>query len=167
MAREDITQPEVLQRIIEHLRAALNLLPTQCVEAIEPSSPPEIARGGDFFITVSPGESFFVEGEQQIDNITEEWSVTVTAYSRIRLDYADTDEKLLRDASRGLLIAKGRILKALVGQDLENDETPAGTFLRQLLFAERCGRPMYDEKKTIGWISIDFGVHYDWDLAGN
>jgi len=164
--REDITQSEVLRLMMEHLRAALNLLPTQCVEAIEPSAPPKIARGGDFFITVSPGDGFFVEGEQAAGNVTEEWTVTVTAYARVRLDYSDTDEKLLRDTSRGLLEAKRRILAALVGRDLNTDDTPAATFLRQLLFAQRCGRPMYDEKETIGWISLDFGVHYDWDLTG-
>lgn len=155
----------MLGRIVEHLRSALKLADSQCVEAIEPDAPPHIARGGDFFITVSPGDGMFIDGEQQIGNITEEWSVAVTAYSRIRLDPSDTDEKLLRDTARGLLEAKRLILKALVGQDLTDADDSTDTFLRQLLHAERCGRPRYDDKQNIGWLSIDFGVHYDWELT--
>jgi hypothetical protein len=166
MAREDITQEEVLGQVVEHLRAALHLGPTQCVEAIEPSAPPGIARGGEFWVTVSPNEGQFPEGEQAPGNITEEWGVTVTAYSRIRLDPTDTDEKLLRDAARGLLEAKRRILAAMVGQDLQSDRTPPTAFLRNLVYASYCSRPQYDDAKNVGWISVDFGIHFDWDLSG-
>jgi len=162
MARLDIQQDEVIERIVARLLAYLELGTRQVFETLEPLAPPTIPKGGPYFVTVSPGEGDFIEGEQAPGNITEEWYVTVTAYSRIRLDSTDHDQKLLRDASRGLLILKKKLLAALVGQDIT--DTGGDTFLRQLLFAKRAERPRHDRDKGIAWISVTFGVHFDWEL---
>lgn len=164
MARVDVTQETVLKRIVVRLRRQLRLNRSRCYETLEPEAPAIQPVGGGHFVTVAPGDGQFVEGEQAPPNVTEEWSVLVTVYTRIKLDRLNSDQELLRDASRGLLVLKRKILKALVGHDLT---TRAGdTFLRQLLFARHCNRPQHDSERHIGWITIEFGVPFDWELQG-
>ena len=124
-------------------------------------APPIIPPGGDYFVTVAVSHSTFAESEQVAGNITEEATVTVTGYSRIKLDPV-SDTNLLQDASRGLFFIKKKILKALVGQDLLD---PNGcTFLRELVLARSSGQPNYDPDKGIGWVSIDFAISWDWKI---
>jgi hypothetical protein len=167
MARIDVDQAVVLERIVARLRSALSLNERQVYETLSPDFLPRIPTGGDFFVAVSPLDGTFIDGEQVEDNITEEWGVAVTAYTRIRLDSTDRDEKMLRDASRGLLTIKKRILRALVGQDLKTDE--GSEFLRDLLFARHCRQPdaaeIPDGKIPVGRITLEFGVHFDWELS--
>jgi len=163
MPRVDVTQDAVLNRLVEHLREALGLDKRQVYETLEPTAPPIIPKGGPYFVTVAPGAGQFVTGEQQIHNVTEEWSVVVTGYTRIKLDSTDHDEKVLRDAKRGLLEIKRLLLKALVGQDLTTKYSEE--FLRNLLYARNVTNPQHDRTKGIGWISIEFGVDFDWDLT--
>jgi len=160
--RVDVTQTDVLELVVKHLREQLELNERTCWETIEPLAV-QIPRGGPFFVTVAPGEGQFEPGEQAPRNITEEWSITVTGYTRPKVDSTDHDEKLLRDAARGLLVVKHKILKALVGEDIQNKNRDE--FLRQLLYAQHSSRPQFDKEKGIGWISIDFGVEFDWDLV--
>ncbi len=163
MARVDVTQATVLERMLAYLRSALNLNDRQCYECLQPDAPPRVPVGGECFVSVSPGEGEFIGGEQICENLTEEWTVTVTAYARIQLDSSDHDEKVLRDAGRGLLILKEKILRTLVGQDLITLD--GDTFLRNLLFAQHATRPAHDRDQGIAWISLTFGVHFDWDLT--
>jgi len=162
--RIDVTQETVLEAVVDQLRTQLGLNRRTCWETLEPLAP-KIPKSGEFFVTVSPGPGQFVEGEQQVGNITEQWTITVTAYSRIKLDSTDHDEKLLRDARRGLLQAKRKILQSLVGQDIQDPDRDV--FLRQLLYAISCSRPEHDSSKHIAWISLEFGVDFDWDLTGD
>ena len=166
MARVDLTQDLVLERIVAHLRGELKLNDRTCYETFDPLSP-RIPKGGDFFVTAAPGDGVFVEGEQAVDNVTEQWDVIVTAYSRIRLDSADHDQRLLHNPRRGLFELKRKILKALVGQDptYKTDE-----FLRNLLYAKRSPRPQAVEiagakNSGLALISVVFGVDWDWDLT--
>ena len=165
MARSDITQSNVLTSIVAILRNALSLSDRQCFETLEPLAPPVIPKGGDFFVTVAPGEGIFVDGEQAAGNCTEEWSVIVTGHSRIVVDSADHDEKLLQDTTRGLLVLKARILAALVGAE----PTSGGNeFVRDLVFAQRAERPQAGFMKNsanVASLSIYFGVNFDWDLT--
>lgn len=164
MPRIDIDQATVLKLIGKALRAALNLNDRQVYETLSPDYLPRIPKGGDYFVAISPLDGAFHEGEQVPGNLTEEWGVAVTAYTRIKLDSTDHDEHLLRDASRGLLVLKGKILAALVGQDPATEE--GDTFLRQLLFARSCRQPAVGElpetKTSIGLVTIEFGVNFDW-----
>tara|TARA_Y100000310_G_scaffold6676_1_gene7496 strand:- start:5938 stop:6441 length:504 start_codon:yes stop_codon:yes gene_type:complete len=167
MARVNVQQTDVLERIVLRLRDQLSLNDRQCYETLEPLAPPVIPKGGEWFVSVSPGEGEFVPGEQVPANITEQWHVIVTAYTRIKLDPTDHDAKLLRDASRGLLTIKRSVLKAIVGHDLTTGsvDSPDDTFLRNLLYASRSHKPNYDVEKQIGWIAIEVVVDFDWDLS--
>lgn len=163
MARIDIDQITVLQLITEHLRTQLDLNETRCYRAIDPSIPPKIPVGGPYHVSVALGHGSFETGEQMPENITEQSIVSVTGYSRIQLDPIDKSQFLLDDAERGLLTIKRLILKALVGHD---PATEGGdVFVRQLLYAISAHKPEYDTDKSLGWISIDFGVDFDWDLT--
>lgn len=165
MPRADIEQGDVLERFVARISERLSLEKGRCFIVAMPelrASPP----GGEYFVTVAPGTgSFDVElqiggGEFQC---TEEWQVLVTVYSRIKLDQSGHDDRLLVDAGRGLYKLKRLVLKALVGNDLETDG--GDTFLRQLLYVISCGQPEYDKEKQIGWLSMVFGVSWDWDLS--
>lgn len=162
--RVDVTQDAVLTQIVETLREKLGLNSRQCWETLEPMAP-KLPIAGDFFVTVSPGDGRFAEGEQQVANLTEQWVITVTIYSRVKLDSTDHEEKLLHDPRRGLFIAKHKVLQALIGQDIQTDDR--NLFLRELLYAISCTRPQHDESKHVSWLSIDFGVDFDWDLTGD
>ncbi|WP_321376943.1 hypothetical protein [Trichococcus shcherbakoviae] len=165
-SRIDIDQSTVLERVVAQLRSALNLGERQVYETLDTNYLPRIPTGGAFFLAVSAADSTFPEGEQTPGNLTEDWGVFVTAYTRIKLDSTDRDEKTLRDASRGLLSIKRKILAALVGQDLTTED--GDTFLRQTLFARSCGRPEAKEmpnKVPIGVITLEFGVSFDWDVG--
>lgn len=165
MARVDLTQSQVLQAIVAHLRDTLDLNNRNCYESLMPDAPPTLPVGGEIIVSVAPGEGQFVEGEQQVGNITEEWTIIVTAYSRIRLASTDHDFETLQDDQRGLLEMKRKVLQALCGDDPTTDDEDANTFVRQLLYAIRADRPQHDRDKEIGWISIIFGVDFDWDLT--
>jgi hypothetical protein len=135
-------------------------------------APPAIPKGGEWFIAISPTEVQFIEGEQAPPNVTEEWGIVLTIYTRIALDSTDHGEKLLRDATRGLLVLKREVLRALIGHDLqtESPDDTGDTFVRQLVFARSCSRPWILEKDgeprhMLGFFSIDFGIHFDWDLT--
>ncbi len=167
--RIDVEQSIVLERVVAQLRSALNLGERQVYETLDQNYLPRIPKGGDFFLAISAGPGTFPEGEQIPENITEDWSVFVTGYTRIQLDSTDHAEKILRDTSRGLLTIKRKILAALVGQDLTTEE--GDTFLRQTLFAKSCTQPEVkeppDSKLTMqfGIITLEFGVSFDWDLG--
>jgi hypothetical protein len=158
MARSDIAQTDVMTAIVALLRSELNLNERQCFLSLEPGSP-TIPMGGDFWITVAPGDGMFVDGEQATPNVTEETIVTVTVFARMMRDSTDRDTKMLQDTTSGLLVLKGRVLGVLVGAD---PESGGNTFVRDLIFAQRAGRPGVGPQGVAAWLSIDFGVNFDW-----
>ena len=157
-----MTQQEVLDAVMTQLRPSLSLNSNQVFEVIDPLAPPSIPPGGDFFVTVAVAHGTFAEHEQVPGNVTEDGMITVTGYTRIKLD-SSSDTKLLHDDTRGLLVIKRKILKALVGVDLVTEE--GGRFLRELVLAKVSSQPNYDPDKGIGWLSMDFGVSWDWDIT--
>lgn len=165
MSRIDIDQCTVLKTVTDHLRNELRLNERTCFESlINPrnASPP---AGGSIFVTVSPGPGDFPPGEQAPGNITEEWSVIVTIWSRIDLDSTGHDEALLRDSVRGLYSLKLQVLKALVGEDLETED--GDTFLRQLLHVTGCSAPASGNYggTNMAYLQLQFGISFDWDLT--
>jgi len=172
MARVDVTQSVVLQRVVARLRDQLSLDPRQCFESLQAESPPEIPPGGNYFLSVSPGSGQFWPEEQVAGNITEQWGVVVTGYARIQLDSVNHDDRILHDDVRGLLEIKHKILKSLCGHDLLTAD--GDTFLRQVLYATSAGQPQIGSPISngqprrdmyIGWISVAFGVDFDWDIT--
>jgi hypothetical protein len=168
MARVDIQQSDVLQQIVAHLRNTLELPPRRCYEVLEPLAPPLVSASGDYFLTIAPGAGQFVTDEQVGPNFTEEWSIIVTIYTHIHLDSVEQEHQLLVDATRGILGLKKLVLAAMVGADLNTPAASGGessdVFLRQLIHAISCDRPQYDGQKKLSWMSMTFGVSFDWDL---
>jgi len=169
MARIDVTQATVLQRIVERLRSQLSLPEQRCYETLDADSPLVVPPGGEFFLTISPGQGRFVEGEQAIGNVTEEWTVIVAAFIRIHLDEAGRDLEVLLQTGRGMFPIKRRILAALVGHDLTDDN--GETFLRNLLYVIAVAAPRVIEGgRTSGPLSLyqmtlEIGVDFDWELT--
>ena len=168
MARIDVTQAIVYERLVARLIEQLpELNERSCFETLYVESP-ALGVGGDFFVTVAPGGGSFdlTEGTGEVpanDQLMELDTVLVTAYSRIKLQQPGRDELLLRDLTRGLFVLKGRILKALFAHDLETAGDDA--FLRELLRPVRSYKPEYDIKQGIGWLTMEFSISWDWDLA--
>lgn len=120
-------------------------------------------------MTVAPGGGQFVDGEQVAPNITEEWSVIVTINTHVHLDSLESEAVLLCDSARGILALKAKVLAAMVGADLLAPDATGGeganTFLRQLIHAVDADKIGYSDDKKIAWLSITFGVSFDWDLS--
>jgi hypothetical protein len=159
--RSDIPQTDVMTALVDLLRTELNLDDRQCFLSLEPGLP-TIPMGGDYWLTVSPGDGVFVDGEQAEDNCTEETTVTVTAYARMMRDSTDRDTKTLQDATQGLLALKGKVLDVLVGADPIGNNN---TFARDLIFAQRASRPGVKSNDIAAWVSTDFGVNFDWSFS--
>jgi len=169
MARVDVTQDVVLERIVARLRSELDLNERRCYEVLDPMAPPAVPVGGEYFVSVALGDGTFVSGEQVSGNVTEETTVTVTVYTRTALDSPDRDKYLLRESRRGLLVRKKSILAALVGYDLNTEDDDS--FLRTLLEARRAEPPTIVERNTgdggvyLGVLRMEFACDFDWDLT--
>jgi len=166
MARVDIAQADVVDRLVAHLRETLGLNDRQCYETVELEVPGLMPKGGEYIVTVALGDGVFDVEHQEgggANQLTEQVTIEVTVYTRIKLDPVDHHGYLLGDDRRGLLELKRKILQALVGIDLE--DAAGDTFLRQFLYAKAAAAPVYDPEKGIGWVSIYFGVDYDWNLS--
>lgn len=165
MDRIDVTQDVVLARVVARLRESLGLDERHCFETDNPDKI-EVPRSGGYYVTVYIGPGQFDVANQiggGAAQCTEAIQVVVTGYSRVRLDPVDEGMKQFHAASRGLYVLKAKILKALVGQDLADED--GNTFLRQLVYATRAAVPVIDKDKGQGKIAVEFGVEWDWDLT--
>lgn len=154
------------------LDALVSLLQTKLLlddrHVYQTTAPPGSSSGnpqsGDFWVTVMPGGSSFADGQFQdgggAAQVTDFAEAIVTGYTRIRLDNTDRDNLLLGDLNRGLFPVKQKILGALVGQQLFDDEN--NPLLRSLLAATRAEAPAYDKDQATGWVSIAFRTDFDW-----
>ena len=162
MVRVDISQADVLTAISARLVSQLSLDAALVFEVVNPMAPPPVIPGSDTFLTVAVGAGDFLIEEQATVQCAENADFTVTGYCKISLDDPGRESIFLKDSTRGILPLKRRILKALIGHDLVSG---SNNFLRDLLYAKRAGAPDYDPEKLVGWCSITFGVHFDWDLT--
>lgn len=151
------------------MRSQLTLPEQRCYETLDADSPLVVPPSGEFFLTVSPGAGRFIEGEQAIGNVTEEWIVVVAAFVRIHLDQPGHDLEVLLREGRGMLSVKKSILAALVGHDLLNDDNDS--FLRNLLFVASASAPRVLERNresgplSLYQMTMDVGVDFDWELT--
>ncbi|MCP4539923.1 MAG: hypothetical protein GY832_22515 [Chloroflexi bacterium] len=163
MSRVDVAQHDVYDWIVSFLRLELDLGERSCYLTLDPDSPPIIPPSGDYFVTISPASGEFTQGEQIPGNISERSDVTVTVYTRIRLDSTDHDRQALLDASRGLIGSQMRVLAALVGKEIEGDD--GETYLRVLAHTTHSTMPRFDKARGIGSMGVDVGIEFDWDLS--
>lgn len=166
MARVDITQDVVVERIAARLRSVLGLGERSVIEVAEAEDVPPLPPGGDWFVTLAGGDGQFETEEQAAGNVTEWQDVTVTIYSRVKLDSTNHDKALTRDERRGLYVLKTKVLASLVGWDAT--DTDGTTFLRQLIHARSATRPQVLQNPSsgvfLGRLAITFGCPFDWDL---
>lgn len=167
--RVDITEDEAITRMVAHLRATLDLNPSRCYETVSPDQLPKVPSGSDYVLTVSPGGGSFGDIQEQFGGqCCEEVDAIVTAFVRVNLDPTNSDEMLLHEVKRGLLLIKRLILKTLVGVDLQRAN--AEYFLRDLIYAKSSSPPMIGEHGqnrtiTVGSIAVTFGLKFDHDLT--
>jgi hypothetical protein len=172
MARIDVDQVQVLTSFVDALRLELHLTDRTCIVTLDPPGLASFIPAAESWMTVTPGEGVFVDGEQQAPNVTEEMSVTTTIYTRIRLDHAGNDDKLLLDGIRGLYPLKKNVLKAMIGRDLAlpwKTDADAAPFLRALTRVVHCSAPQVavsknDSHLAIGFVTLTFMLQFDWDL---
>ncbi len=127
----------------------------------------------DWWLTVTPGEGVFVDGEQAFPNVTEEFNVVVCIYTRIRLDHTGEDRVLVLHGARGLYALKQKIMSVMIGQDLTlswRDEAGADTFLRAMVRLVHASAPTVsvvpsDTRLTIGFMTLTFVLPFDWAQA--
>jgi hypothetical protein len=166
-SRIDIVEVDVLASVLLRVQTELGLNDRQCYPVRDVLYVPVIPPGGDYFVTISVGDGIFNEGEQIPQQCIENSEFTVSGFTRIKTDSTGHDGYMLTDASRGTLPIKRKILKALVGKDLEDAD--GTTFLRQLVFAKRASAPeiveIGDKGVLCGVVRITFGIKYDWNLA--
>lgn len=170
MARVDVEQSVLSARLTAWLRDQLALPPNRCYETIDPLGV-QAAPGGEYWISIAPGDGQFDESFQEgggEDQLVEDAVFTVTAYVRIHLDQTGRDEKLLRDAGRGLLSIKKVLLKALASADLATED--GDTFLRSTIKIVSASRPqILQENRSggayLGVIQIDCRASFDWNLT--
>lgn len=163
----DTNQSDVLAALVKLLADKLLLNERYCFETTEPLQEFGNPPSGDFWVTVSPGESSFEEGQFQAgggaSQCVEFLEATIIGFTRIRLDSTDRDTRLLHDLRRGLTPIKAKLLATVVGQQLTNDA--GDELLRNLMYSKRGFKAGYDKEQATGWIGIVVGLDYDWDLA--
>lgn len=163
----DTDQDAVLRAAIKLLQDKLGLDASHCFETTVPLQAFGNPQSGDFWVTVSPDGGSFAEGQFQTGGgefqCTEFGELTVMGFTRIRLDRTDRDTHLLHDLKRGLLGIKKKLLAALVGQQLFDEQ--GNELLRSLIAAKRPIKPDYDKDQATGWIGIVFSTDFDWDLS--
>lgn len=173
MTRIDVDQSQVLVAFHEFLRRALALDERQALITLDPPGHMAFIPASDWWLTITPGESVFVDGEQAFPNVTEEFNVVVCIYTRIRLDHVGEDRVLVLDASRGLYGLKKRVMSAMIGQDLTltwRDEAGGDTFLRATVRLVHASAPTVsvlptDARLTIGFMTMTFVLPFDWAQA--
>ena len=165
MSRMDVPQYDVYDWVVDLLRSELDLGERACYLTLDPDSPPIIPKGGKYFVTISPTSGEFTPGEQIPGNISERSDVTVTVYTRVRLDSTDHDRRMLLHATRGLIGLQMKVLGALVGKEIVGED--GETYLRTLAHITHTTTPRFDVGRGIGSLSADVAIEYDWDLISD
>lgn len=164
MARINVSQATVLDAVVARLISQIpDFNAANCFISAVPS--PELQNAHNLFCTVWVTEGKFdesiIEGAGQ-EACAENAGVLVTVSNKVKLDQKHHHKMILEEASRGLLVLKRLILKALVVHDLA---TGSDTFLRNLTMPTSSPQPGYDEKAGVAWLPIVFSTDFDWDLS--
>lgn len=159
--RVQVTPEQVTHSLLEALRTALALDARQAWATVDPMVPiSAIPPGGDMWATLAFGDLSFGFDEAGIDILFAQTEVMVTGYLRYVLDDLGHDEGFLLDADRGAWKVLRKIVKALHGVELLDDNgDPWCANLPQCTFASR---PDYNWEHAIGWVQARFAISWDW-----
>jgi len=144
---------------------------TLFLTAAPPDEPPENVRD-NLFATVSPINGSFDQGVHVgagIHGTIEETGVIVVVFNAIKLDRVQHDAEMLTNSARGLLSLKRRILAALSGHDLlDDDDEPLLANLMAPLQSQ-APRSMWQDGKrprSVGDLALAFSTDFLWSLDG-
>jgi len=160
-------QDDVLNAVVALLVANLAISERYVYQTLAPLKSIGNPPSGDYWVTVSPGDGDFADGQWQAgggaNTLMELATTIVCGYTRIKLDSTDRDDKLLHELKRGVLPVKKKLLKALVGQQLT--DTTGNNLLISLIQARHAETPNYDNDKQTGWITLHFATPFQWDMT--
>lgn len=166
MARIDVDAKTVLEAVRSHLIANVPGANTSNTYWALDQAIPKHLRGGDFFLNLHPGDGVYDE-DGQIGasdlQLQEDFMLQLTIWNRRKTDPTDAGADVMLNDDGGLFVVLQAVLKAMVGADLT---TPGGdTFLRQLIVARGRSAIGRDPANSLNWLTLTFGVAFDWDLA--
>ena len=152
----------VLKRLITEV-AELN--ESNCVIPEDDDSP-QIPRQSSILVAVSPMGGQFDDGWFEggaADQCHEHSGVLVTVWSQIKLDTPGRRTSAMLEINRGLMPWKKKILKALAGHRLLDDN---GNELLTELMAPRDSRfPRRSSDGECVGVAISFATDFLWDLT--
>lgn len=163
-----VDEQTILAAVVQRLQDALLLPDGRCFLTVEPLSGAGAPAGGDYWLTVSPGDSDFDQGLQYgggANQVTENATCIVTGYTRIRLDPTARDDRLLKDLQKGLLPIKQKILAAMLADPAQLTDELGNPLLRSFITAIGSQKPNHDRDKGVGWVGVVFSIPFDWDLS--
>lgn len=159
---QDTDGVEILEAIERLYAKRLKLPKDNLFPTVQPLAKPAHEPGGAFWLSIAISDGQFPLEEQFPEQCREDLRFVVTGYTRMQLDEGGRDRKLLTDLTRGLFAIKRKIL-SIVGEELaRKDKTPISA---DRVYAVSAAKPDHDASKGIGWISVTFGVSYDWNLT--
>lgn len=160
MSRSDTNPIDILNWILDRLRAELDLTETTCFLSSADLAPQRIPPAS-VFVTVSPLAGRFDVGEQTAGNIYENWSFRVRVYLRLARDRTGHDDRRLVDPADGVFAWKRKVLKALCGRDIPSWN------LKGTLAAEASAPLTWLRGGDLDWASfaIDFVADFAWDIT--
>lgn len=158
-------QVTVLLAVVARIRDQVPLLSQENNCFLSMSMDPIGEQRQDIYATVAPmsgrfdHEMFVGAGDA---GACEQTGVIITVFSQMRLDRPSQDLQMLTQESRGLLLLKKQILKALAGHDLQ--DSSGNRILRDRIEPLNASHPQrYDESE--GTFSLSFATNFVWDLS--
>lgn len=153
----------ILEAIIARLIAQIDgLNESTCFLSDAPEPAGNVSS--NLFVTISPTDSQFGQ-EEQIgagnNQLFEYANVHVTIWSKAKLDRVDQAKEMLTHDTRGLLVLKAKILKALVGHNLQ---VTGGDAVIEYIRALGCS-PLGYTQNGMGRLTITFTTSFLWDLS--
>jgi hypothetical protein len=161
------SQVTVLNAVVDRLISEIpTLTESTCFLSLE--AEPTIEIQSNLFVTVCPIGAGFDNSTfdgMAYDGVLENSGVIVSAWSAMRLDRNEHARAVLTDDSRGLLILKQKILKALSGIMLTDPDDGHSllTALCQPINSNHPQRAPFGEKH-VGF-SLTFATPFYWDLT--
>lgn len=172
MARPDnnpTDQVTVLQAVVSRLiREVDKFTDTNCFLTAEPPDEPPANVRNNVFCTVSPTNSKFDQDALVgggLHTVFEEAGVQIVIFNSVKLDRVGHDSALLTEASRGLLILKKQILKALSDHDLQDGNGKEILINLMAPLLSENPRSSKGKEGAVGDLSLQFSTDFEWDLT--
>lgn len=165
-------QDAVLDAVVERLRDQIEEFnaKNKCFVSLDPE--PEEEQRQNVFATVSPIDGDYDRGTFDGAGrygVLERSGFTVTAFSLVKLDRPDEQYAALQHESRGLLILKKKILKAILvandGGTWMPTNASGASLLTDFIAPVRAGFPMAAEFSKHAKLSVTFSANWMWNLS--